>query len=259
MQRSASEDPVLTVVVPAYDEAARLPSTLAAVGTHLAGSPGLLPSEIVVVDDGSRDGTATAAVACPLPAGIVLEVVRHDRNRGKGAAVRSGFAASRGRRVLVSDADLATPIEELRTLLAAAGEDGVAIGSRAVDRSRIEVRQPWYRDLMGRAFNLVVRALAVRGVRDTQCGFKLLPGPLARDLAGVMEVDGFAWDVELLLLLGRWGVPVAEVPVAWRHVEASRVRPVRHSAEMLSELLGLWLRRLTGRLPARPGADEARP
>lgn len=258
MQRSARDQPVLTTVVPAFDEAARLPATIAAVGAHLARSPALLPSEIVVVDDGSRDGTAAAASSCSLPAGVVLEVVRHEHNRGKGAAVRSGFAASRGRLVLVSDADLATPIEELGTLLAAAGEDGVAIGSRAVDRSRIEVRQPWYRDLMGRTFNLVVRALAVPGIRDTQCGFKLLPGPVARDLAGVMEVDGFAWDVELLLLLRRWGVPVAEVPVAWRHVEASRVRPVRHSAEMLAALLRLWRRRLTGGLPPRPGGDGSR-
>jgi len=258
MQRPASDDLVLTVVVPAYDEAARLPATLAAVGAHLAHSPELLPSQIVVVDDGSRDATAAAATSCTPPAGVVLEVVRHRRNRGKGAAVRSGFAASRGRRVLVSDADLATPIEELGTLLAAAGADGVAIGSRAVDRSRIEVRQPWYRDLMGRGFNLVVRALAVQGIRDTQCGFKLLPGPLARDLAEVMEIDGFAWDVELLLLLRRWAVPVAEVPVAWRHVEASRVRPVRHSAEMLGELLGLWWRRATGALPARPGGGGGR-
>jgi dolichyl-phosphate beta-glucosyltransferase len=183
---------------------------------------------------------------------VVVHVLVHDRNRGKGAAVRTGFAASRGRRVLVSDADLATPIDELSTLEAHADDDRVVIGSRAVDRTFVVSPQPWYRDLMGRIFNLCVRALAVPGVHDTQCGFKLYPGPIARALATTQRIDGFAYDVEHLVVARSWGCDILEVPVRWRHVEASRVHPVRHSAQMLWSLLGLAWRRATGGLPGRP-------
>lgn len=254
MQHSALAPPALTVVIPAYQEAARLPATLARVGAFLAATPALLPAQVVVVDDGSRDGTAELAAASPSPPGVHLEVLRHAANRGKGAAVRTGLAASRGAWVLISDADLATPIEELAALRAAAGDDSVAFGSRAVDRGLIAVRQPWYRDLMGRAFNLGVRLLAAPGFGDTQCGFKLLPGRLARQLATALTTDGFAWDVELLVLARHWGIAVREVAVRWRHVEASRVQPVRHSLEMARDVLRLWLRRVWGRLPRRPEA-----
>lgn len=247
----------LSVVVPAFNEAARLGATLERVVAFLASAPRWLPAEVIVVDDGSRDGTA--GVVRELggdPVELALRV--HDVNRGKGAAVRTGFAGSRGRDVLLTDADLASPIEELDRLAAAAAPRAVAIGSRAVDRSRIEVRQPLHRDAMGRAFNLAVQLLAVPGVSDTQCGFKLFPGELARALAAAQRIDGFAYDVELLLLARRWGFAVREVPVRWRHVEASRVSPVRHSAEMFRDLLGLALRRLCGRLPSPPPGLAAR-
>ncbi len=244
----------LSVVVPAFNEAGRLGGTLDRMFAFLAGSPGWRPAEVIVVDDGSSD--ETAAVARRRQDGGDLEVVlhTHSRNLGKGAAVRTGFAAARGQWTLLSDADLATPIEELELLAAQCGPGCVAIGSRAVDRGRIEVRQPLHRDLMGRTFNLAVRLLAVGGVRDTQCGFKLFPGALARALAGAQRLDGFAYDVELLLLARYWGYRLVEVPVRWRHVEASRVSPVRHSTEMLHDLLRLAARRLVGRLPARPAS-----
>ena len=179
-------------------------------------------------------------------------VLRLPANRGKGAAVRSGMAASRGEQVLLSDADLSAPIAELDRLAAAADCHTVVVGSRAVDRRLIGVRQPWYRDGMGRCFNLVVRGLGLARARDTQCGFKLFPGELARSLAAVQRLDGFAFDVELLLLARHWGCGVREVGVRWSHAEASRVLPIRHAPQMLGDLLRLWWWRLAGRLPSGP-------
>ncbi|MGD8440497.1 MAG: glycosyltransferase family 2 protein [Holophagae bacterium] len=235
----------LSVVIPAYNEARRLPATLDRVTRYLADSPAWLPAEVLVVDDGSIDGTgALAAGADPL-AGVRVAGLGHPTNRGKGAAVRTGFAAAAGEAILLCDADLATPIEEIERLADVAG-GGVAIGSRALDRHRIEVRQPLYRDVMGRTFNLAVRLLAVPGVHDTQCGFKLFAGDLGRRLAAAQRLDGFAFDVEHLLLVRRWRRPVVEVPVRWRHVASSRVQPVRHSADMFLDLLRLGWWRVRG-------------
>jgi dolichyl-phosphate beta-glucosyltransferase len=185
---------------------------------------------------------------------VTVRCLRHDANRGKGAAVRTGFAASRGELVLLSDADLATPIDELDRL-ADAMTDGAVIGSRALDRDRIERRQPIYRDLMGRSFNLAVRLLAVPGIHDTQCGFKLFDGTLGRRCAELQQLDGFAYDVELLLITRTLGREVVELPVRWRHVDESRVRPVAHSLDMLADLLRLGWRRIRGRIIAPSAGD----
>jgi dolichyl-phosphate beta-glucosyltransferase len=248
--------PRLTVVIPAYNEADRLPPSLAEIVRYLGSRPKWLPAEVLVVDDGSNDATAAAAQSFPASADLHLEVISHQRNLGKGAAVRSGFLHSSGDEILLSDADLSTPIDELAALAAGGPADAVRIGSRALDRSLIADRQPWYRDLMGRIFNLSVRLLALPGIHDTQCGFKLFPGRLGRSLAAAQRVNGFAFDVELLWLARRWGAPIIEVPVHWRHKEASRVQPLRHSAQMLRDLVGLRLRATTGSLPSRPETDR---
>lgn len=246
----------LSIVIPALDEARRLPPTLLRIGAHLAEHTTQLPAEVLVIDDGSSDGTAEAAAAVPMPAGIDLRVLIHTTNRGKGAAVRTGFNSAAGSWVLLTDADLSAPIEELSVLFSAAGENRVVIGSRAIDRRLIENPQPWYRDLMGRTFNLGVRSLALGDLHDTQCGFKLFPGELARALARSQRLDGFAFDVELLVLARRWGYEIREVGVRWRHVEASRVSPIRHSSQMIRDLLRLWWWRLAARLPRHPEPDE---
>lgn len=244
----------LSVVVPAFNEAGRLPPTVAAINRYLSAQRGWLPAEVLVVDDGSEDGTAAAARSVPCADQVRLEVLSHPRNLGKGAAVRTGFLGSHGDEILLCDADLSTPIDQLRVVAAGGPAHSVRVGSRALDRTLITARQPSYRDFMGRIFNLAVRTLALPGIHDTQCGFKLFPGSLGRDLAGAQRIDGFAFDVELLYLARRWGVPVVEVPVIWQHKEASRVKPVRHSAEMLRDLLVLRLRATAGRLPARDPA-----
>lgn len=252
-------EPSLTVVIPAFNEAGRLAETLVRAGEYLASQPQWLPAEVVVVDDGSRDGTDAVAEGVSLPAGVMLRVLRHPRNRGKGAAVRTGFLASRGEWVLLSDADLATPIEELDAL-SRAGVD-IAAGSRAVRRELIIRRQPLARDLMGRAFNLMLRGLRLTRLRDTQCGFKLFEGGLARRLAAEQRLNGFAFDVELLSRARRLGARLAEVPVRWYHVDASRVQPVRHSLQMARDIVRLrwwlWLESLAAGFVPRKTTRQA--
>ena len=244
--------PELSVVIPAFNEAERLPPTLTRIHDYLMDNPDWLPAEILVVDDGSVDDTVGAAQAVDLGGGPGLEILVHDTNRGKGAAVRTGFARSSGRWVLLTDADLSAPIAELPKLARAAAAGGVAVGSRSVKRQLIENPQPWYRDLMGRTFNFAVRSLGLATIGDTQCGFKLFPGDLARMLASVQRLDGFAFDVELLVLARKWGFPVHEVAVRWQHVEASRVQALRHSSQMLRDVLRIWLWRASFNLAARP-------
>jgi len=234
-------DTALSVVVPAYNEADRLPGSLARIREFLEATPKWLPAQVLVVDDGSRDGTAAVVQELRAAPEVRVAVMRLAANRGKGAAVRAGLAAATGRMVLVSDADLAAPIEEI-DVLAAAGAD-VAVGSRALRRELISVRQPPQRDHLGRLFNLYLRALGLTQLHDTQCGFKLIEGRLARELAGHLRLERFAFDVELLARAVRLGATVVEVPVRWRHVEASRVRPLRDGLRMVWDATRLrwWL------------------
>jgi dolichyl-phosphate beta-glucosyltransferase len=208
----------LSVVIPAYNEARRLPATLVRVREHLAARG--LTHEIVVVDDGSADDTAAVARA----AGDAVRVLRHEPNRGKGYAVRRGMLAATGERRLMTDADLSTPIDELARLEAEVDRGfDVAIGSRAVAGARIEVRQPAYREAMGRLFNVLVQALLLPGLSDTQCGFKLFTAAAAAAAFGACRLDGFCFDVEALYVARRHGLRIAEVPIVWRNDAATRV------------------------------------
>lgn len=251
-QSENADDFELSVVIPALNECRRLPPTLEKIVSYLAVHTDWQPTEIIVVDDGSIDGTAAAVSAVALPPGIQLRVEQHPRNLGKGAAVRTGFGHSTGNWVLLTDADLSAPIEELAVLAKAASHCCVAIGSRAVARQLVEARQPRHRDFMGRTFNLMLRMLRLTEIMDTQCGFKLFPGDLARALARAQRLDGFAFDVELLLLASHWGFTAKEVGVRWSHIEASRVMAVRHSMEMFGEMLSLWWWKTRGKLESRP-------
>jgi dolichyl-phosphate beta-glucosyltransferase len=233
MTHPNGENVFLSVVVPAYDEEERIGPSLAAIGSYLGSKP--FSSEVIVVDDGSGDRTAEVAAAAR---GIPSRVIRLERNRGKGRAVREGVLAAAGEVILFSDADLSTPITELDKFLPRLERgDDVVIGSRALADSVIEVRQSRPRETMGKAFNLLVRILVLRGFRDTQCGFKAFRRAAAMDLFSRLRTTGFAFDVEILMLARRLGCRVAEVPVVWRNSPSSRVRLVRSSWRMLRELL----------------------
>jgi glycosyltransferase involved in cell wall biosynthesis len=211
--------PELSVVIPAYNEAERLPRTLERVRAYLDGQG--RPYEIVVVDDGSLDETVARAHAA---GGAHLRLLSNGVNRGKGYSVRQGMLAARGARRLMTDADLSTPIEELPRLAQRLDEGcDVVIASRALPGSRIEVRQGAFRENMGRAFNLLVRLLVLPGLRDTQCGFKLFSAAAAEAAFARTRLDGFAFDVEALFIARRRGFRVAELPVVWRNDAATRV------------------------------------
>ena len=242
--------PSLSVVVPAYNEARRLPATLARVRAYLRGRG--REHEIVVVDDGSSDTTAQVA----RDAGADVRVLRHEPNRGKGYAVRRGMLAATGARRLITDADLSTPIEELAKLEAEIerGFD-VAIGSRAVAGALIEVHQPAYREVMGRLFNRLVQALLLPGLRDTQCGFKLFTARAAQAAFSVSSLDGFSFDVEALYVARHRGLRIAEVPVTWRNDAATRVG-LGGGAAAFADLVRIRLRARRGAYGApggRPG------
>jgi dolichyl-phosphate beta-glucosyltransferase len=231
--------PALAVVIPAFDESLRLGATLERILDFLERRGGSF--EIVVVDDGSRDDTSAVAARF---AARGVRTLGFPRNRGKGAAVRAGILATSAQRILISDADLSTPIEELERLEPALARAPVVLGSRASAESRIERHQPFYRELAGKTFNLLVRACGVRGIRDTQCGFKLLAGDVARGLGADLTIDRFAWDVELVWLAQRRGLAVAEVGVAWRNDPASKVRFARDSWRMACDLVRIrWRHR----------------
>ncbi|MGW1722373.1 dolichyl-phosphate beta-glucosyltransferase [Streptomyces sp. NPDC002306] len=230
----------LSVVVPAYNEEQRLGPTLDAITRYLGEPEGRWGEwEIVVADDGSTDATREIVTARRDPR---IQLVAAPRNRGKGHALRLGVAATRGRRVLVTDADLAAPIEELEKLDKALSEgNAAAVGSRSVPGAEIGSRQHRLRELLGRAGNFLIRSVAVPGIRDTQCGFKLFDGDSARTAFAGSRLNGWGIDVEVLQHFRRADWPVAEVPVAWSHQSGSKVRPLDY-ARVLGEL---------GRLKAR--------
>ena len=235
---TAPDTPHLSVVIPAYNEERRLGPTLERVKQYLSAQS--YRSEIIVVDNHSRDGTAGLA----RKAGVS---VLSEPRQGKGAAVRTGMLAARGEWVLFSDADLSTPIEEVEKLMAAlrSGYD-IAIGSRALPESNLPVRQPWYREMVGRVGNLLVRMMAVHGIADTQCGFKLFPQALAGRLFGAQRMTGIAFDMEVLFLAQRLKLRIAEVPVTWVDNPDSRISRVRDSLDALKDLVRIradWLLR----------------
>jgi len=231
--------PELSVVIPAYNEAERLGPSLDRALEYLERRGGSF--EVLVVDDGSSDATGQVAASY---AARNVRLLAHPLNRGKGAALRTGVVAARGDRVLVSDADFSTPIEELPKLERRLADADLVLGSRAAPGADVRERQPLYRELMGKTFNLLIRILGVRGLRDTQCGFKLMRGEIGRELFAEMEIDGFAYDVEMVWLARQHGYRVVEVGVVWVNSAASKVDPIRSSLAMFRDVIALRRRRL---------------
>jgi dolichyl-phosphate beta-glucosyltransferase len=235
----------LSIVIPIWNEERRLPALLAGLqadADRVAHDLGLELVEVIAVDDGSTD--ATPEVLAKFDAlGDRFRVIRFPRNRGKGAAVRDGMLVARSELALMSDADLSTPLEELALLLAAV-KDGadVAIGSRALDRSKVLVHQPIYRELMGRIFNRLLRRITRLPYQDTQCGFKLFRLETALRLFELQRVAGFAFDAELLVNARRLGLRVEEIPVRWLDNPDTHVGLISSSAQMAFDTLRIAYR-----------------
>ncbi len=210
-------------MVPAYNEEKRLPASLAAIIAYL-GDENLSAAELIIVDDGSQDRTA-AVVEEFRRSHSCVKLLRNPGNRGKGYSVRHGMQEARGEWRLFSDADLSSPIEELRKLLdAARGADAaVAIGSRALDRSLVTVHQSGFREASGRLFNLMMRVVTGLPFQDTQCGFKVYRADAAREVFSRQQLDGFSFDVEDLCIAKQRGFKMVEVPVRWSNVEGTKV------------------------------------
>jgi dolichyl-phosphate beta-glucosyltransferase len=227
--------PQLSIVIPCYNEEQRLPRTIARIERYLTEKG--VSYELILVDDGSSDGTRKIMdEAAERNRSLRLEALPH--NRGKGRALAEGVAAARGAEILVTDADLSTPIEELDKLRAELRKGaGVAIGSRALRGSRVEVSQPIYRVVMGKAFNILVQAVLLPGIWDTQCGFKLFRADVAHDAFAALTTDGFGYDPEVLYRAKKRGVKIAEVPVVWRNSAPTKVSPIKSSIDMFKHVM----------------------
>lgn len=227
--------PSLAVLIPAYNESARILPTLERLAGYFEGYANTW--HVVVISDGSTDNT-NQLVEDFAATHSRFSLLAYSPNRGKGYAVRKGMLEVDADFLLFSDADLAAPIEELTKLQAAISpEIPIAIGSRPLKESHLEIRQPWYREMLGRAFNKAVQFLAVRGVDDTQCGFKLFRNDVAKDVFGRCKLDGFGFDFESLIIARDLGYQIAEVPIRWSHQEGSKVVLLRDGPRMLRDLL----------------------
>ncbi len=250
--------PDLSIVIPAFNEEARLGPTLRDYVAYCRRTR--RHTELIVVDDGSLDRTSVVVntLESEFPE---VRLIRLAENHGKGHAVRSGVVNAQGKLVLFADADGATPLSEIERLEAAIADGAdVAIGSRALQDTRVRVDARLYRRVIGRIFHGLVETLTVSGVKDTQCGFKLFRGPVAHDLFSRMRIQGFSFDVEVLMMAQRRGYRIAEVPVNWAHQPGSKVNLVTDSAVMLRDLFVIRGRCMSGQYNAphlAPWVDPA--
>ncbi len=238
--------PELSIVIPAFNEEMRLPVTLAQVSAYIRVSK--RETEVIVVDDGSSDRTSHVANSFRDEIHR-LRVVVNDENRGKGYSVRRGMLEAQGRIVLFTDADLSAPIDEADKLIAALEDHEVAIGSRALDRRLISVRQSVFRENAGIVFNLIVRAILCLPFVDTQCGFKAFRRAPCQIIFRQQRIERFGFDPELLYLARHHGLRAVEIPVRWAHSPATKVSMLRDSMRMFLDIFLIRWNALRGRYP----------
>src|SRR5215471_9557042 len=236
----------LSIVIPAYNEELRLPTSLGQIASYIHASG--RQTEVIVVDDGSNDRTAAIAESfrSQMPA---LRVISNGKNRGKGYSVRHGMLDARGCIVLFTDADLSAPIEEADKLLAALDNHDIAIGSRALDRSLIFVRQSVFREYAGIIFNAIVRIILRLPFVDTQCGFKAFRREPCQIIFQQQRIERFGFDPELLYLARHHGLGAVEIPVRWAHSPATKVSMLRDSVQMFLDVFIIRWNALRGRYP----------
>ena len=238
--------PELSIIIPSYNEEARLPATLERIAAYVSASG--RETEVLVVDDGSTDGTSALAETFreKLPS---LRVLSNGVNRGKGFSVRHGMLEARGRIVLFTDADLSAPIEEADKLITPLENHDVAIGSRAMDRSLISVHESHFREFAGIVFNTIVRIILRLPFVDTQCGFKAFRSERCRIIFEQQRIERFGFDPELLYLARHHGLLAVEIPVRWGHSPATKVNMFRDSIQMFLDLVIIRWNAITGRYP----------
>ena len=244
----SSAVPDLSIVIPSFNEELRLPATLERIAGYLSNLGG--ETEILVVDDGSKDRTGAVAESFrkTLP---TLRVISNDGNRGKGFSVRRGMLEARGRVVLFTDADLSAPIEEAPKLIAALESYDVAIGSRALDRGLITVHESRFREFAGIVFNTIVRVILRLPFVDTQCGFKAFRRERCQILFEQQRIERFGFDPELLYLARHHGLRTVEIPVRWGHSPATKVNMLRDSIQMFVDVFTIRWNAIRGRYPRR--------
>jgi dolichyl-phosphate beta-glucosyltransferase len=239
-------------VVPAFNEGGRIRGTLRGIFEYMDGIGH--DFELIVVDDGSTDDTA-AVVRDLCSTEPRMRLLANKANMGKGYSVRRGILEAGGDVVLFSDADLSTPIEEYGRLLEYLGDYDLVMASRSLPESNVVVHQPAYREMMGRMFNFLVQVLIVRGIIDTQCGFKLMKAEAGREIAGCLRINRFSFDVEMVLVAKRLGYRCVDVPVKWINSPGSRVDAVKDSVNMLLDLFRIKLYDIAGRYRKRTGRE----
>ena len=244
----SSTAPEVSIIIPAYNEESRLPATLERIAEYLQTSE--REAEVLVVDDGSKDGTAAVAeyFQIKIPS---LRVVSNGVNRGKGYSVRHGMQEARGRIALFTDADLSAPIEEAGKLVDALENFDIAIGSRAMDRSLISVHESAFREFAGIIFNKIVRIILWLPFVDTQCGFKAFRCAPCKIIFEQQTIERFGFDPELLYLARQHGLRVVEIPVRWGHSPATKVSMVRDSIQMFIDVFTIRWNSLRGRYPRK--------
>jgi len=245
----SSTNPEISIVIPSYNEELRLPVTLEKIAGYLPSLGG--ETEILVVDDGSKDRTAEVAESFRriFPN---LRVISNGVNRGKGFSVRHGMLEARGRAVLFTDADLSAPIEEAPKLLEALKTYDVAIGSRALDRSLITVHESHFREFAGIVFNTIVRLVLRLPFVDTQCGFKAFRRERCQIIFKQQRIERFGFDPELLYLARHHGLRTVEIPVRWGHSPATKVNMLRDSIQMFFDIFTIRWNSLLGRYRRAP-------
>jgi dolichyl-phosphate beta-glucosyltransferase len=250
--------PALSVIIPAYNEEQRLSSSLSSIYKYAMGR--MLPTEILVVDDASTDRTIEIVEQSKPSKGsaVRVQVLRNTKNLGKGASVRRGMLKCKGKLALMTDADMSTPIEELEKLERVMSETNcdIAIGSRAIEGSRVEVHQSRIREKSGELFNVVVRGISSLSFKDTQCGFKLFSMQKCRPVFAAQLLAGYSFDVEILYIADELGLEIREVPVIWRHAAGSKVRFFRDGSKMLTDLLKVRWHSYRGRYTDLEGQQQ---
>ena len=239
-----SEPIYISVVIPAYNESGVISETLSKLMEYFVKKPYLF--EFIIVDDCSTDQTSDLVISLSA-AKPFIRLIKNESNLGKGFSVKKGVLAARGDYILFKDADLSTPLGELEKmlLLLADGYD-VVIGSRALAESKLFVRQHWLRQSMGKTFNIFVKLLVLKGINDTQCGFKCFKKETARRIFSLQRISGFCFDVEILYIAKKLGFKIKEMPVSWSNRRDSRVRIYRDSLKMFWDLFRIKVNQLLG-------------